>query len=327
MSRHAGGSSQDANVHLDEMGVSSSPPPGNMVSTPGYEEDYEIDEDFLDVYDLTPRERLVRYLQRSATKLQTHYRLLPAWQKGVLVIGGICALILGILLMVFHSPMLHWLVNTSNELKLQKKTGFILVLLVFCVSFPPLIGFSFLSTSTGLIYGVSFQGWIILVIGSVFGSVASFAVFQNLLKARAEQLVHASPRFEAFAAILQENHSYWILALLRLCPFPYSLTNGAVAAVHGLSIRNFAIAQIITTPKLVVYLFVGSRIKNIGESSSTGSKLFDLMSILVTGLLLTFTAWLLYFKTRSKYLELQRLQQRQDRQAGHSTSPEMEFEI
>ncbi|GAV51945.1 hypothetical protein ZYGR_0AF04170 [Zygosaccharomyces rouxii] len=334
MSQHIRASSRDASVHLSEMGIPSTSPRPATASTPAYNEDYDMDDndigeedDFLDVYDLTPRQRLIRHFKRSFFRLMNQYAFLPAWQKAMVIIGGMCALVLGILLLVFHAPMLHWLVHTSNELKSQKKTAFILILLLFCVSFPPLIGFSFLSTSTGLIYGVSFEGWMILAIGSVFGSIASFAVFQTLLRSRAEQLVHASPRFEAFASILQENHSYWILALLRLCPFPYSLTNGAVAAVHGLSIRNFSIAQVIASPKLLAYLFVGSRIKNIGESNSAGSKLFDLISILVTGLLLTFTAWLLYFKTRNKYMEIQRLHQYRDHQNHHNVSPDVEFDI
>ncbi|CAR25949.1 ZYRO0A11880p [Zygosaccharomyces rouxii] len=334
MSQHVRASSQDARIHLSEMRGSSTSPRPAMVSRPNYDDDYDIggdgvgeEDDFLDVYDLTPRQRLVRHFKKTLFKLMNHYAFLPVWQKVAVIIGGLCALVLGILLLVFHTPMLHWLVHTSNELKSQKKTAFILILLIFCVSFPPLIGFSFLSTSTGLIYGVSFEGWMILVAGSVFGSIASFAVFQTLLRSRAEQLVHASPRFEAFAAILQENHSYWILALLRLCPFPYSLTNGAVAAVHGLSLRNFAIAQVIASPKLFAYLFVGSRIKNIGESNSTGSKLFDLISILVTGVVLTITAWILYFKTRNKYMEIQRLQQHQDHQSHRSVSPDVEFDI
>nr|CAI6607374.1 AIF_HP1_G0030750.mRNA.1.CDS.1 [Saccharomyces cerevisiae] len=65
--------------------------------------------------------------------------------------------------------------------------------------------------------------------------------------------------FEALASrcyLPMIKNSYWILALLRLCPFPYSLTNGAIAGVYGISVRNFSIANIITTPKLFIYLFM-----------------------------------------------------------------------
>lgn len=330
--------SEDASVFLNELSGDPQDSWGQQSGLPpAYEEDYEIedhhpdghgddDDDFLDMYELTPRQRLARHLKRSCAKLVYHYHRLPFWQRALLVIAALCGLTLGILLLVFHAPMLHWLVETSNELRAKHRTAFVLVLLLFVVSFPPLIGFSFLSTSTGLIYGVSFEGWVILAFGTISGSIAAFALFKTLLRSKAERLVHSSPRFEAFAAILQENHSYWILALVRLCPLPYSITNGAVAAVHGLSIRNFAIAQFITTPKLFIYLFVGSRIKRMGESNSTGSKLFDLASIVITGLIVTFTAWVLYFKTKSKYAQLQRQRQQHARNRS-PVPPDSEFEI
>lgn len=332
--------SEDASVFLNEL---SGDPQNHWTqrsrrsSAYEYDEDYEIDEedaggdnddddDFLDTYNLTPRQRLVRDLRRSYAKLGYHYSTLPRWQRALVIVAALCGLTLGILLLVFYVPMLHWLVGTSNELRAKRRTSFILILLIFVVSFPPLIGFSFLGTSTGLIYGVSFQGWIILALGSISGSIAAFALFKTLLRSKAERLVHSSPRFEAFAAILQENHSYWILALVRLCPFPYSITNGAVAAVHGLSLRNFSIAQFITTPKLFIYLFVGSRIKSMGESNSTGSKLFDLASIIITGIVVTLTAWVLYYKTKAKYAELQRQQQQHERHQS-PVPTDSEFEI
>jgi len=160
-------------------------------------------------------------------------------------------------------------------------------------------------------------------LGSVCGSVASFTVFKNLLHSRAEKLIHANRRFEAFASILQENNSYLILALFRLCPFPYSLTNGAVAGVYGISVRNFAIANVITTPKLLVYLFIGSRIKNLAETESPGSKLFDIISIFVAVCILMMTAWILYYKTNQKYKQLQR----EDNQAPIDSLGEADFEI
>lgn len=232
-------------------------------------------------------------------------------------------MIMGVLLLVFHSTILHKVVVTSNELKEKMSTHFILIVLVFFVAFPPMIGYSLLSTTTGLIYGVSFEGWITLAFGSVTGSIVSFIVFKTILHSRAEKLVHLNKRFEALASILQENNSYWILALLRLCPFPYSLTNGAIAGVYGISVRNFSIANILTTPKLFIYLFIGSRIKSLAESESTGSRVFDVVSILVTLIILSLTAWLLYFKTKKRYLELQN----RDRQVSPDRLPETSFEI
>lgn len=281
------------------------------------------DDDFLDIYNMSPRERLMHTFRKNAQKVQLYFYSLRVWQQILIILFGIMVMIMGVLLLVFHNTILHKVVVTSNDLREKMSTHFILIVLIFFVAFPPMIGYSLLSTTTGLIYGVSFEGWITLAFGSVTGSIVSFIVFKTILHSRAEKLVHLNKRFEALASILQENNSYWILALLRLCPFPYSLTNGAIAGVYGISVRNFTIANILTTPKLFIYLFIGSRIKSLAESESTGSRVFDLLSIFVTLIILTLTAWLLYFKTKKRYLELQD----RDRHVSPDQLPELSFEV
>ncbi|KAL3237559.1 Tvp38p [Nakaseomyces bracarensis] len=270
----------------------------------GIDENDDDDTNYLNLYNMTPRERLLHTIKRTSYRALDHFNSLPKWQRILVVLFGVCVAVLGLLMLIFHKKVLAKVLEMSQDLHERKSTNFVLLILLFFVAFPPMIGYSSLSTITGLIYGVSLHGFIILAIGSVTGSVSSFYVFKNLLHSRAEQLVHMNKRFEALASILQEDNSYLMLALLRLCPFPYSLTNGAIAGIYGISIRNFTIANIITTPKLFIYLFIGSRIKSLAESDSTGSKIFDIVSILVTLLIFTLTAWLLYFKTKQRYQEL-----------------------
>ncbi|QLQ81981.1 hypothetical protein HG537_0G02350 [Torulaspora globosa] len=269
-------------------------------------DDSREDENFLDMYNLTPKERLLHAIRRSIHGLSDQFYQLALWKRILILVFASCIAILAILMVIFHNSILQKVVEMSDDLRDRRITPLVLILLIFSVGFPPMIGFSLLSTSTGLIYGVSFQGWLILSLGAVLGSIASFCVFKTLLQSQAQKLVHSNRRFEAFAAILQENNSYWVLALLRLCPFPYSLTNGAIAAVYGISVRNFSIAQAITTPKLLIYLFIGSRIRSMGEDESTGSKLFDLMSIIIAIAVFTVTAWILYAKTQRKFADILR---------------------
>lgn len=283
--------------------------------------------DFLDIYHLTPRQRLMYTVKKVLYHLSNQFFKLPLWQRIIVTVTTVLFLILGIMFLIFHKTILNSLVETSNNLREKISTQFVLGLLIFTVAFPPLIGFSFLSTSTGLIYGVSLHGWLLLSISSVTGCIASFYVFQNILKSRAQRLIHSNKRFEAFASILQENNSYLILALFRLCPFPYSLTNGAIAGVYGVSLRNFAIANFITTPKMFIYLFIGSRIKNLGETKSTGEKMLDLFSILFTLTVLFFTAWLLYFKTQNKYRELINKQNQEQPSISSEIQDSVSFEL
>lgn len=251
-------------------------------------------------------EKLIDTVKEHVNQMYKHFKSLNTLHQTILVLLGLASGIFGILLLVFHNSILHKLVEISNTLRTKNSTQFIIFWALFIISFPPMLGYSFTSTATGLIYGVSFHGWIILASGTILGSISAFVVFQKILIERSKHLIKMNKKFEAFAMILQQNNSYWFLALFRLCPFPYSLTNGALASIYGVSVKNFAIANIITSPKLVMYLFIGSRIKHLGDDSNTGnSKLFDICSIFITVFILSLTAWVLYNKTQQKYLQLQ----------------------
>lgn len=295
-------------ARVSSQGVLSNNNTGLFSDNNDYDGFEDLDDDFLDVYNLSPRQRLVHQLKKSQYKLRDFFQSLPLWKKLAVIAFGVIDIIVLLIILIFHGKILNKMVEISNDLKEVWYTPLLFFVLLFGVSFPPMIGFSLLSTSVGLIYGVSFTGWIILFLGSVTGSILAFALFKTVLRSQAEKLIRWNPKFEALASILQDNNSYWILALIRMCPFPYSLTNGAIASISGVSLRNFSLASIITSPKLVMYLFIGSRLKNMGETDSTASRLFDLLSIILTAVVLSLTAWILYFRTKRRYLELQRQQ-------------------
>lgn len=295
-------------ARVSSQGVLSNNNTGLFSDNNDYDGFEDLDDDFLDVYNLSPRQRLVHQLKKSQYKLRDFFQSLPLWKKLAVIAFGVIDIIVLLIILIFHGKILNKMVEISNDLKEVWYTPLLFFVLLFGVSFPPMIGFSLLSTSVGLIYGVSFTGWIILFLGSVTGSILAFALFKTVLRSQAEKLIRWNPKFEALASILQDNNSYWILALIRMCPFPYSLTNGAIASVSGVSLRNFSLASIITSPKLAMYLFIGSRLKNMGETDSTASRLFDLLSIILTAVVLSLTAWILYFRTKRRYLELQRRQ-------------------
>ncbi|KAH3898939.1 related to Golgi apparatus membrane protein TVP38 [Saccharomycodes ludwigii] len=274
--------------------------------TEGDFDDFNGEENFLELYNLSPRQRFFYKIKHFVrTKFLKKIQKLKPWQKIILSILSLIGFCMFIVLLVFHNKILKYLVDTSNELRENIWTPFILFACLFFVAFPPLIGYSLFSTACGLVYGISFQGWIILAAGTILGSVSSFIVFTKFFSSQAEKLLHSNKKFEAVASILQDHDSYWLLSLIRLCPFPYSLTNGALAGIYGISVKNFAIASTITSPKLIIYLFIGSRLKRLGQDESEGSKLFDLLSIFFAIFILTLTAWILYFKTKKRYLELE----------------------
>lgn len=233
-------------------------------------------------------------------RLLRWYRDQPIWKKCLIFTGLGIATIAGLLALIFHKQIIKLLVTISDTLHHSVVGGVILFTLVFFVGFPPLLGFLALLMLCGMVYGFPL-GWLLLAPASVLGSFASFLVFRHLLKDQAANLVRKNEKFKAFSEILQEDNSLFLLILIRLCPLPYSLLNGALASIPNLSATTYLWASIITSPKMFVHIFVGHAIKNLGDEERPASaKWLDLFSIVLTGIALFIASYIIYNRMEQK---------------------------
>ena len=214
----------------------------------------------------------------------------------LLVILGI----IGTLFLIFHVYIIKFLIYLSDQWHDLKFGSLIIFILVFMVGFPPLIGFTGLSLLTGMIYGFP-NGWPLLACASILGCTCSFLIFRYVLQKQAQKLMNHNETFRAFAEILRDDNSLLLLILIRLCPLPYSLSNGALAAIPELPLSTYFLATFITSPKLLIHLFVGSKLKEIGDDKSTGStRIVDIISIIITATAASLAAYLIYAKMQQK---------------------------
>lgn len=233
-------------------------------------------------------------------KYTNWYNLQPLGKKILLVLGGVACVVVGILLIIFHSLFLRLLVTVSEAWEKLRFGRLILWLLIFFVGFPPLLGFTPLAMLCGMTYGFPY-GWPLLASASVLGSLASFLVFRHILQNQAKRLVQLNEQFRAFSEILKEDASLFVLVLLRLCPLPYSLSNGALAAIPELPTLTYFLASLITSPKMLIHIFVGHTMKTLGDSTRpTSAKIIDVVSMLVTGSALLLASYIIYVKMQRK---------------------------
>lgn len=215
-------------------------------------------------------------------------------------ICGVLAVLTAVFVLVFHKYLIEFLVSIADYWAKLPGGRLILFILVFFVGFPPLLGYSALSLLAGMVYGFPY-GWPLLALASVSGSFAAFLVFRYFLKSQGERLVNSNEKFRAFAEILREDTSLFLLVLIRLCPLPYSLSNGALAAIPELSAWVYLGASVITSPKMLIHLFVGHKIKELGDAKTDSStKIIDVISILVTGAATSLTTFIIYRKMQQK---------------------------
>lgn len=221
-------------------------------------------------------------------------------KKIMIIVLGILGIILVGLFMVFHVYIIKFMIYLSDKWGELKYGRLLLFTLVFFVGFPPLIGFSSLSVLCGMVYGI-FSGWILLATASITGSFCSFLVFRYLLKSKADSLLKSNEKFRAFSEILKEDQSLLLLILIRLCPLPYSLSNGALASIPELSPMTYLSASILTAPKLFIHVFIGHQFKDIGDDhNSTLKRVIDGVSLVITTIASSVTTYIIYMKMQQR---------------------------
>ncbi|KAL9104498.1 MAG: hypothetical protein Q9163_000591 [Psora crenata] len=210
-------------------------------------------------------------------------------QQGLSVVLGITTLVLAVLFLIFSEKIFAWMEPIAERWKNLRGGWLILWCMTFVTAFPPVIG------------------WPIVASATIVGSTCSFIVSRSLLSSFVNRLVANDHRFQALSLVL--NHDgLKLLLMIRLCPLPYSLSNGAISTFPTVHPLMFALATAAATPKLFISIFVGSRLAVIarsGEKMDTGTKAINWASIVFGVLLGIATGWLIYTRTlaRSRQIE------------------------
>lgn len=100
-----------------------------------------------------------------------------------------------------------------------------------------------------------------------------------------------------------------MLALVRFCPLPYSLSNGFLATVPSIAPASFALATAFASPKLLVHVFIGSRLALLaekGDEMGFGDRLVNYVSMLVGACVGMGVGYFIYRRTMARAAELAR---------------------
>lgn len=230
-----------------------------------------------------------------ATKGWNFYFSLSVFKR-LLVVAGMCILLTaGVVVLVFHKRLIEAFISFSQTWKELKYGPLIMFTLITLVSFPPLIGYSALGTLCGMMYGFP-NGVFMLIFATLFGSTISFLSFRYFFYDYAERLAQSNRKF-AILSKAMEHDSFKLLWMIRLCPLPYSLSNGALASIPTVETKTFFLATLSASPKLLIPIFIGDRILRLGQEKDTTSRIVDALSILIAVIFSTVTAYTIYVRT------------------------------
>lgn len=164
--------------------------------------------------------------------------------------------------------------------------------------------------------------WFIVASANVAGSLCAFLVSRTVLSGFVHRLLAKDKRFAALSLVLKHD-GLKLLVMIRLCPLPYSLSNGAMSTFQTVQPLVFALATAIASPKLMIHVFVGDRLAAIarsGDKMDRTTKAINYASIIGGMILGVVTGYLIYQRTvaRSEELEAQERSKLNQRARGLS---------
>ena len=111
--------------------------------------------------------------------------------------------------------------------------------------------------------------------------------------------------------------------MIRLCPLPYSLSNGAISTIPSVRARDFAVATAIVSPKLLIHVFVGSQLGSLaehGDDMSAGAKAVSYLGMAIGVVAGLVTGWWMYRKVGARAKELEAEEAHHVRNGSQSSS-------
>jgi uncharacterized membrane protein YdjX (TVP38/TMEM64 family) len=235
--------------------------------------------------------------------LKLGYSLTP-WQRVLAAVVGVALLALAIVFLVFSHRIFAALGPVAEGWRKLPGGWVLLFLLSSATAFPPMIGYSTTVTIAGFIYGFP-GGWPIVAGATVFGSTASFLASRTVLSGYVNRLVGEDHRFVALGQVLRRD-GLPVLAAIRFCPLPFSLSNGFLATIPSISPATFALATALSTPKLLIHVFIGDRLAQLAENDDMplSTRIINYLGILFGAVVGITVGWFVYQRTMRRAKEL-----------------------
>ncbi|KAF8246007.1 hypothetical protein K440DRAFT_655405 [Wilcoxina mikolae CBS 423.85] len=267
-----------------------------------------------------------RKLSRWARK---RFKAMTLLQKLLVSTLLLISITLGILTLVFHTQILAAMLPISSKLRSWPAGWLIIFTVCFFSAFPPMIGYSTSVTLAGFVYGYP-NGWFIVASATVIGSTSAFLACRHLFRDFTRRVVSTDRRFEALSMTLKHD-GLKLLCMIRLCPLPYSISNGAVSTFPTVTPLAFTFATALATPKLMIHIWIGQRLAILAaaEQKMDGkTKALNYCSIAGGIILGVLTGWIIYKRTlkRPAQLEAEERARGEVEEEGLLVVPDEDFE-
>lgn len=152
---------------------------------------------------------------------------------------------------------------------------------------------------------LTIDSWIVAASATVVGSTLSFLACRTILRRTVERLTATDTRFAALTQVIKHD-GLKLLIMVRLCPLPYSLSNGAIATIPTVNWVAFALATAAASPKLLLPVYIGGKLADIGEGEmDMTTKAISYISIIAGSAAGIGIGWVVYRQTQARAQQLE----------------------
>ncbi|KAF8640059.1 hypothetical protein AX17_001301 [Amanita inopinata Kibby_2008] len=200
------------------------------------------------------------------------------------------------IIVVTPSRIAQFLYDQARKLAATRFGWLALCAAIFFISFPPLVGHTTLVTLCGFAYGM--KGFYIASSASVVGSAAAFIFLRFIFSQRLRQW-STNEKWQALEEVVRIK-GLPLIILIRVSPFPpWVYSNSLFASIGAVKLWQFVVATLFISPKLILHVFIGSRIATLSDGNQrehmdTHTKIINVFLIVGGMLVAVFTSWLVY---------------------------------
>ncbi|KAG0151768.1 hypothetical protein CROQUDRAFT_650807 [Cronartium quercuum f. sp. fusiforme G11] len=221
------------------------------------------------------------------------------WIKYYIIL--ILLLIAVAIVTIFHHQIIVALKPFADDLRDLKVSGFeigwiIPIAILFVISFPPLFGHEIIIILCGLVWGL-WIGFAIVSVGTFLGEVANYWTFKYACTNRAKKLERKDLNYACMCIVVREG-GFWIAFLARLSAIPGHLVT-PVFATTGMSLWIFSTATLLSMPKQLAGVYLGTLFNVEADTKPTSSKVVEYV-VLTISFLVTLAAALYIYKKMAK---------------------------
>ncbi|KAH6844582.1 snare associated Golgi protein-domain-containing protein [Chaetomium sp. MPI-CAGE-AT-0009] len=210
--------------------------------------------------DMESLEMVPRQKDQKFRELDTDYQPVN-WKRVFLApkylacwIITIIAIVLTILLTVYHDEVVAHLRPWSEKVRDLPAGWLIPIAILIVLSFPPLFGHEIIALLCGVVYGL-WIGFGVVAAGTFFGELGTWFAFTYLFRRKAEKLERTNLNYGALARLTRDG-GFWIVLVIRFSAIPSHFST-AVFSTCGVNFWAFAIATLVTLPKQIFLVYLG----------------------------------------------------------------------